>query len=385
MPRVLSISTLYPNSAEPGRGLFVRHRLQAAARLADLRLIAPVDFHLRRAVAPGWSEDGALRLCRPAWWHPPGGGALNPFFFAAALDARVRALRREFPFELLDAQFGFPDGPAVAALAARAGVPFTITLRGSEQLHATYRLRRAGLAWAFRRAAFLFATGERLRDFALRLGAHPERVRCVPNGVDSSVFFPHDRAQARRELGLAGDRILIAAAGHLIALKGFDRLVRAVARLDDRAELVLAGSGGIERDFETRLRALPAELGIAPRVHIRGRMEQAALARLMSAADVFCLSSSREGWPNVVQEALCCGAPVVATDVGAVPQMIQPGVNGLVVEPGHVEALAAALRQAAARTWDRAGIAARAQARGWDDVAREVTAQWAEAVRGPQR
>ena len=98
MTRVLTISTLYPNSAEPGRGLFVWHRLQAAARVADLRLIAPVDYRLRRTVACGWTEDGALRVCRPAWWHLPGGGALNPWFLAAALTGQARAPRRESPF-----------------------------------------------------------------------------------------------------------------------------------------------------------------------------------------------------------------------------------------------------------------------------------------------
>ena len=382
MPRVLTISTLYPNSAEPGRGVFVRHRLQAAARVADLRLIAAVDFKLRRLVAPDWADDGTVRVCHPAWWHPPGGGALNPWFLAASLDRRVRAVRREFPFELLDAQFGFPDGPAVAALAARYEVPFTITLRGSEQLHATYPMRRACLSWAFRRAAFIFAAGDRLREFALRLGASPERLKTVPNGVDSSVFYPRDRAAVRQEFGIAADQTVIAAAGHLIALKGFDQLIRAVAALDERVHLWIAGSGGGEREHEARLRALPGELGVAHRVHICGRLDQDGLAALMSAADVFCLASSREGWPNVVQEAMSCGTPVVATDVGAVPQMIQDGVNGLVTPPDDVEALAEALRRAAGREWNRSDISTRAQARGWDQVGREVTGQWAIAAGG---
>jgi teichuronic acid biosynthesis glycosyltransferase TuaC len=95
------------------------------------------------------------------------------------------------------------------------------------------------------------------------------------------------------------------------------------------------------------------------------------MAELMSAADIFCLASSNEGWPNVVHEALACGTPVVATGVGAIPEMLASG-RGLIVpvnEPAHLEkALALALQM----NWDRAAVSAWARARSWDEVASEL-------------
>jgi glycosyltransferase involved in cell wall biosynthesis len=92
----------------------------------------------------------------------------------------------------------------------------------------------------------------------------------------------------------------------------------------------------------------------------------------MSAADVFCLASTREGWPNVVHEALACGTPVVATDVGAVPDLIPEPCYGLVVPVNDEAALEAALQTALHKDWDRPRIAAWGQRRSWEQVAREV-------------
>jgi teichuronic acid biosynthesis glycosyltransferase TuaC len=98
----------------------------------------------------------------------------------------------------------------------------------------------------------------------------------------------------------------------------------------------------------------------------------------MSAADVFCLASSTEGWPNVVNEALACGTPVVATDVGAVRQMITSGGLGAIVpSPVHdgkasIAAMTEALQMALTRTWDHEGISAHGRSRSWNQVADDV-------------
>jgi glycosyltransferase involved in cell wall biosynthesis len=96
------------------------------------------------------------------------------------------------------------------------------------------------------------------------------------------------------------------------------------------------------------------------------------MAELLSAADVFCLASYTEGWPNVVNEALACGAPVVATHVGGVPSMVTSERYGFLVPPRDPNALRDALREALKRTWDRASISDWGRSRSWQQVAREV-------------
>ncbi len=107
-------------------------------------------------------------------------------------------------------------------------------------------------------------------------------------------------------------------------------------------------------------------------MHLLGWVNRDRLADLMTAADVFCLASFTEGWPNVVNEALACGTPVVATRVGAVPQMLPSEDYGSIVPARNVAALEEALGRALARSWDRDRIAAWGRSRSWDTVAEEV-------------
>ena len=101
----------------------------------------------------------------------------------------------------------------------------------------------------------------------------------------------------------------------------------------------------------------------------------------MSAADLFCLASSREGWPNVVNESLACGTPVVATDIGGVPDMLPSPEYGLIVPPNDQASLDQALCHAFSMRWDREAIARWGQSRSWEHVASEVLQQLAQTLR----
>ena len=294
-------------------------------------------------------------------------------------------LRRRFPFQIIDAHFGYPEGIAAALLAALTGSPFTITLRGSEFLHGRYPLRRYLMRWALRRASRVIAVSEQLRQLAIGMGADPARTRAIPNGLDSSFYFPRDRAESRRKHSIPADALVVLTAGHLIELKGHHHAVTALKTLRDRdlpVLLLIAGgqpSRGLS-SFEPKIRGLVADLGLQDHVRLLGQVSQEGLAELMSAADVFCLASSREGWPNVVHEAMGCGTPVVATRVGAVPELIPSDRFGIIVTPNDAAALADGLAEALRRNWDRPAICASAQSRSWEQVAAEVLEQMQEIV-----
>jgi glycosyltransferase involved in cell wall biosynthesis len=115
-------------------------------------------------------------------------------------------------------------------------------------------------------------------------------------------------------------------------------------------------------------------------VHFTGAVPPATLADYMAAADVFCLASSREGWPNVVHEALGCGTPVVVTDIGGVREMVGCEEHGLIVPPGDAPLLAAGLRRALGREWNRGRIAAWGAARSWNQVGAETAEVLREAA-----
>jgi glycosyltransferase involved in cell wall biosynthesis len=240
------------------------------------------------------------------------------------------------------------------------------------------------MGWALKRAAAVIAVSGRLRELAVSLGSDPARTAVVPNGVDSGIFRPRDRVRLRQQLGLASGVPVVLSAGHLIELKGHHRIVEAVAEVRRRgvpARLVIAGGRGRAQDYEAEIRAAVRRAALDSAVLFTGEVSRETLAGWMCAADVFCLASSREGWPNVVHEALSCGTPVVAADVGAVPEMIVSDRYGTVVPAGRGDLLAAALADALTRSWDRDAIAAWGHSRSWEHVAEETVEQFRRAIR----
>jgi len=251
-----------------------------------------------------------------------------------------------------------------------------MTLRGNEPFLARAAVRRWCLEWACRRAGAVITVSEQLRDFALRMGADPERTRVIGNGVDAHTFYPRDRRACRQQHGLDERARLILSAGSLLEAKGHHRLIEALPRLHDQgidAHLVIAGSesrGG--PGFERALRAKATKLGLESHVRFTGWVAPSTLAELMCAADVLCLASDSEGWPNVVHEASSCGIPVVSTDVGSVRQMLPSDRYGIIVPVGDQKALEEVLYDALTREWDSHAIASWGQARSWERVAAEV-------------
>ncbi len=219
-----------------------------------------------------------------------------------------------------------------------------------------HSLREIGSRW-FRteRAAFL---AYRLTDFLCDLttqvsqeghrrylegrAARPDKLRFVPNGVDTERFAPDSRlrSQVREGLGIPEEAFVWLAAGRLEEPKDYPTLMRAFARVAGErpgTRLLIAGQGSLEAE----LRGLAQALGLGDRVRFLGLRRD--IPALMNAADAFALSSAWEGMPMVLLEAQAAGLPVVATDVGGVGEVVRPGASGFLVPPGDPEGLAAAM------------------------------------------
>lgn len=386
--RIVSLCCVFPNPADWTAGTFVRSRLAALGALVPVQVVAPV-----RAALGNWLSNDVpteraelkLRISHPRWLHVPGSGVLTPFSLAVQLIPTLRRIGRRSPFDLLDAHFGYPEGIAAAVLARIFGVPFSITFRGSELLHSRYFLRRRAMAFAVKRAAFVFAVSEELRQLAVGLGARPQQTRTVPNGVNTDVFFRRDRQAMRAKHGIPAQCRSILTAGHLIELKGHHVAISAVHRLretDLNARLYIAGAApnaGVA-NYEQRLHGLVRQLGAEDYVTFLGPLNAETLAEYMCAADVFCHASFREGWPNVVHEALSCGTPAVATRVGGGPMLVSDSISGFLVEPGDPVALTDALKRSLERNWDYSGIASAAGGRSWEQVAATLLEVFATIV-----
>ncbi len=349
MLRVLTLSTLFPSAAQPTFGLFVeRQTLGLAARpdvalqvVSPLRLpVWPLVLHPRyrnRAGVPEREAWKGVTVHRPRFPGLPniGAGAM-PKTMARTLLPLLRAIREDFPFDVIDAEFFWPDGPAAMRLAAALGIPFSIKARGADiDFWAGKPAMRAQIAAAGKAAGGLLAVSAELKAHMVALGIPPDKIRLHHTGIDRDRFRPADRAAAKARLGVEGP--LLVSIGHLIERKGQRIVVDALAALPG-ATLILVGEGEDRLMLERRAR----KLGLADRVRFLGARPHDELPGLLHAADAMVLASASEGIANAWVEAVACGTPVVTTDVGGARDVIDRPAAGRLVERTP-EAIAAAV------------------------------------------
>jgi glycosyltransferase involved in cell wall biosynthesis len=212
-------------------------------------------------------------------------------------------------------------------------------------------LRRAR-DFELRRAAHVLCPSSYLRELVLSWGVAGERASVLPNPAPEVPDLP-PREELKRNLGLNG--ATLAFAGRLTAQKSLDRALEAVAAADG-IRLVIAGDGPDRAPLEHQAR----ELGIADRVSFLGPQPRERIVELFRAADATILSSSWENFPHTVVEALAVGTPVLAMESGGVGEVVQDGVNGLVVAPGDTAGLGEAVRRYFADTELRERLRSRA-------------------------
>ncbi len=203
---------------------------------------------------------------------------------------------------------------------------------------ARVRALRAARDWQLGGAARILCPSEFLRSIVLSWGIAPERVEVLPNPAPVVAIDPRTRDETRRRLGLDGP--LLVFAGRLTAQKSLELALGALARTSG-ISLVVAGDG----DRRSALERLAGELGLDGRVRFVGPQPRERVLELFAAADAAVLSSSWENFPHAVVEALAVGTPVLATASGGVAEVVEDGVNGLLVPVGDVAALARAFER----------------------------------------
>ena len=185
-----------------------------------------------------------------------------------------------------------------------------------------------------RAARLIVNTRAEARDVEELYGADPARVDIVAPGVDLGVFTPEGRREARARHGIAEDEFHVLFAGRIQRLKGPQVLVEAMSRIPEsapiRLSIVGAASGAGELDLAGRI----AELGLEDRVSLHAPVEARRLADWYRAADVVAMPSYAESFGLVALEAQACGTPVIAAEVGGLPQSVSDGRTGLLL-PDH--------------------------------------------------
>jgi glycosyltransferase involved in cell wall biosynthesis len=372
--RIEVLTSLYPSVVHPWEGVFAERRWQGMrARGHAVRVTQPLPLASRllplarwRALAriPARETRGGIEVERPRYLHLPGRARANAAAFARA---GVAALARQPGPDVVVLDYAWPAAAAVPALRARR-IPCVVGGRGSDVLEVASEPGLADeLAFDLRSAGHWCAVSRDLLRTMDRLGGKDGHGVLVPNGVDTALFRPRPRAEARRALGLeAGLETgvkLVLVCGHLIARKDPRLALEVFARGAGPADrLVFLGRGPLAGELEADIRAR----GLGARVELRGEVEPEALALWYDAADLLLLTSRREGRPNVVLEALASGRPVLATDAGGTAELLGDLAGDMLARTREPEALGAQLRRLLARPFDAAALAASVAHLTWE-------------------
>jgi phosphatidyl-myo-inositol dimannoside synthase len=350
-----------------------------------------VYFHtFRYAPRRDWTNWGYAESLRADVKIKRGVYLYVPVVFASALMALDRLIARE-PFDVVHAHWVLPNAPMAALVAGRRRLPLVISLHGSDVFVAE-KWKPLGRAarWCFDRATAITACSGDLLARSLALGADEDRAELIPYGADLHAFQgdPATAARLRARLGLKPDELMVLGVGRLVHKKGFEYLVQAFAEMPAQIHLVIAGEGDLRGELERQA----AAAGLSSRVTFTGAVGREGIPAYYSAADIVAVPSIRDdagnvdGLPNVALEAMAAGKPLIASRLAGLPQVVQEGVNGFLVQEKNAHELANSILMLAsdADLRHRMGAASRVQVRevlNWDNVARKFVAVYERASR----
>ena len=373
MLSILTVTTLFPNPVKPTHGSFVATRLEklVASNEVTAKVVAPLPWLPswvryppagRLDLTPTTRLHGELTVHHPRYFVVPKiGMTLTPHTLFWTLKRTFeRLIAQGERFDLIDAHYFYPDGVAAVRLAQHFNLPVTVTARGTDlNLIPNYPTPRRLICEAAAHADGLITVCQALKDRLIELGTAPERITVLRNGVDLEVFKPMDRAKARANLGLR--RRTLGSVGSLVENKGHHHAICALAALPD-TDLLIVGEGPERR----ALQQLAAKRGVSDRVRFLGGLHQYRLPEIYNAIDALVLASSREGWANVLLEAMACGTPVVASAVWGTPEVVSAPPAGVLMKTLDAEGVAEGVRDLFGKYPDRAATRRYAEGFTWD-------------------
>ncbi len=397
--KILVFTTLFPNSRMPQHGLFIKARVTALAQKHEVRVIAPVPYFppkgsllakwnisekwFRFSQVPQEEEIGGIKVYHPRYLVTPKiGRALYGFLMYFSLRGFVKKLRRSFDFDLIDAHFLYPDGFAAVKIARALKKKVVLNGRGTDiNWYPKFPLIRRSIQYAAENADAVTVVSETLRDEMKKWGIGKDKTVVIPNGVDINTFCFQSQEEARRTLNLPLERPVLLAVGHLLETKGFHLLIEALRHIRRQdIDLIIIGKG----EYREQLLRLAEKYQVKDRVKIYDEIAQQELAVWYAAADMFCLTSLREGRPNVVLEAMACGTPVVSMNKWGLARLVDLD-KGILLDNYGPGGIARAIEETLERHWDRRAISESMKKHTWARTAEQVDQLMASVMSYPPR
>ncbi|WNC68453.1 glycosyltransferase [Thalassotalea nanhaiensis] len=382
--KILAISYLYPSSDKPNHGVFVHNRLKAMSKYTDVTVINPVPYFpflnaviKNKNILPQETING-ITVYHPRFLSfPKIFKFIEIFTYKWAIEKVVKEIG--FEFNLIDLHWTFPDLPTGNYLSKKYKKPFNVTLRGMEAFHEQdFGIRKYVVQHYLKKANHIISLSQEMADKSNQLSNTKDKTTIVRNGVDTGAFYYIDKNFCRDLLGISKNEKIILGVGSYIYRKGFDIVIKQIREVQqtkgcENVKYYILGSAGPEGNYKKELDALIIKEGIANSVVFINSVKNNELIHWYNAADVFCLSSRGEGSPNVLNEALACGTPVVAASVGGVSDIMNSLPNlGVMVDVGDDSGLIKGLTNQFLFPPNREGISKAFNVFNWDWCAQQI-------------
>lgn len=389
--KVIIISHLFPNIFSTPHGIFIYEQLKKLSRLCELKVIVPAitsatkklrDTFMQKSIFKKYTMDGLDIIYIKAFESK----YIKVLKITSCIfSIRIyRVIKRElhnFKYDLIHGHFIFPDGYIAVLLSKIVRKPVVLTAHGSDINIFPHEkwFNKFLVKWVLSQASKVVVVSNALKKQAIQLGVDDRKVAVIPNGFDGASFKPINKNEARDKLNLSKDNKYFLFVGNFKEIKNIPFLIKAFSEVGKEiknASLILVGSGSEEEKF----RELTDNLGIKDRVLFIGQRPHSDIPLWMNACDVLCLSSDNEGWPTVISEALACGKPVVSTNVGGVPEILNSPDFGILVQKGDLKGYIEAMKEGLIKGWDSQKITSYAQEFTWEKIAQALHGVYCEIL-----
>ena len=392
MMKILAFSYLFPNKYQPFYGIFVLNRLKAVKKYCTVQVIAPVPWFPFMGIFNRFKDYPGI----PRREVMEGIDVLHPRLFIIPKYLKwidgisylcstilpVLRLKKYHKFDLIDVHWVYPDILAAYVYAKIYRKKLLVTIRGKKAVcFGEDSLRKRIIDFLIKKVDYIITLSKELKDIVIDIGVQETKIKVIPNGVDIDRFKPLKRDECRRRLGLPLDKKILLSVGSLIITKGFHKIIEILPEISKRCELnfYIVGDTGPAGDFRKEIEDKIRELNLK-NVFLLGSKSNEELVCWYNACDVFCLATSAEGSPNVVMEALACGAPVVVSAVGGIPDIVKEEFLGFLIDPDSSTDLKDKLEMALSIDWDRKRIRKYMEKFTWDWCAKQVVEVYKKAL-----
>lgn len=359
------ITNLYPIPWQPNRATFNKQQFELLKDEYNLSILVPIAF-------PDWfkhrneiKQTQNLRYV-PYFYLPKFGRRFySVMMFASIMLHSGLWLLRKKPKKIL-ASWAFPEAVAASWISKIYRCDFYFKVHGSDiNLHGKIPARAKQIVKASKRALGILSVSQALADEMVSIGVEKDKINVIYNGVD------HDKFSARKASPSNKLTNYILYVGNLKKEKGVLELLKGFAgitKMYPSMTLVYAGPGKLGEELLQQAN----KLSIDNKVSLLGSVDHHQLPELISQARILALPSYNEGVPNVVLEAMACGTPVLVTNVGGIPEVVNEDVCGKIITAKSEEAVAQGLAFILSQTWDREVIQQHSRQFSWQNNQRQL-------------